>query len=298
MRPTNPGPPLSFLTKFFSYGQVLPTHRSKHSPHGGLFQPSIAEAIRILSRQPFHKDPNAPPPPLTYTTTGTDCIPAPSAYHRNRHGWVHVFPEGLVHQHPSVDLRYFKWGVARLILESEPAPEIVPMFIDGNQYIMPEFRTFPRFLPRIGKRIKVAFGDVVDYEATFGDLRRKWQALVARETKKTKALPTTATSNGTTTATDDSSNGVITQRSQTQQDPASFPLGELPDSLKYSKEAEDIRIEVARRMREEVAKVRSKLGGYPESDPKLGEAATWKADDDMKQKKYKSMVDGSDINQD
>ncbi|MCV5132377.1 hypothetical protein OFL98_27185, partial [Escherichia coli] len=59
---------------------------------------------------------------------------------RNRHSWVHVLPEGLVHQHPQVDLRYFKWGVARLILESEPAPDVVPMFIDGTEHVMKEER--------------------------------------------------------------------------------------------------------------------------------------------------------------
>ena len=74
---------------------------------------------------------------------------------------MHIFPEGLVHQHPNLDLRYFKWGVARLILESEPAPDILPMFIDGTQKIMPENRTFPRFLPRLGKKVRVAFGEDV-----------------------------------------------------------------------------------------------------------------------------------------
>ena len=66
----------------------------------------------------------------------------------------------------------------------------------------------------------------------------------------------------------------------------------------YSKEANAIRIEVARRMREEILKVRKSLGGYPESDPKLGMAETWSADDEFGTKKYRSRVDGSEINQD
>lgn len=85
-----------------------------------------------------------------------------------------------MHQHPRADLRYFKWGVARLILESEPAPDVLPIFIDGTQRLMPEHRTFPQFLPRVGQKVRVAFGEVVDFEERFGELRRRWQGLVAR----------------------------------------------------------------------------------------------------------------------
>ncbi|KAJ4304178.1 Lyso-phosphatidylcholine acyltransferase [Collariella sp. IMI 366227] len=82
--------------------------------------------------------------------------------------WVHVFPEGCVHQHASTDLRYFKWGLARLILESDPAPDVLPMFIDGTQRVMHEDRGFPRFLPRVGRTVRVAFGEVLDYEGCLG----------------------------------------------------------------------------------------------------------------------------------
>jgi monolysocardiolipin acyltransferase len=76
-------------------------------------------------------------------------------------------------------------------------------------------------------------------------------------------------------------------------------LGELPtDELRYGKEAQEIRIEVARRMREEILKVRASLGGYPEPDPSFALAETWRLDDDIDAKKYKSRVDGSNINQD
>ncbi|KAK0646252.1 hypothetical protein B0T16DRAFT_413013 [Cercophora newfieldiana] len=271
-----------FLSTFFNLGQVLPTHRSKHSIFGGPFQPAMTQAIRLLSSQPFLSQPSPPldtylPDPftcgtLTYTTTGEDVVPSPSVYTRNRHSWVHVFPEGLVHQHPSSDLRYFKWGVARLILEAEPAPDVLPMFIDGTQHIMPEFRTFPRFAPRVSKSVRVAFGEVLDYEATFGDLRRRWQALVVR----TRA-----------------------QRERATRTKEVAMLGDLTDdTLRYGPEAEAIRIEVAKRMREEVLKVRKAMGGFPEPDPKLGEASTWAVDAAVKEKKYKSRVDGSDINQD
>ncbi|KAK0711452.1 acyltransferase-like protein [Lasiosphaeris hirsuta] len=270
-----------FLTRFFTLGQVLPAHRSKHSEFGGPFQPSITQAICLLSAQPFSPPPLSSPGlsdpfttgALTYTTNGADTLPSPAYFPCNRHSWVHVFPEGLVHQHPSSDLRYFKWGVARLILEADPPPDVLPMFIDGTQRCMPERRTFPRFAPRVGKRIRVAFGEVLDYEATFGDLRRRWDGLVKRSRV------------GGRWRAGAGSGGHVAM------------LGELPNELKHSKEAQEIRIEVARRIRDEVLKVRRALG-YPEPDPLLGDAATWRADDEIKAKKYKSRVDGSEINQD
>ncbi|KAK3940385.1 hypothetical protein QBC46DRAFT_288595 [Diplogelasinospora grovesii] len=316
-----------FFSSFFTYGQVLPTHRLKHSEHGGLFQPSIAQAIRVLSTpQPFYspsypsslssssatpsgRSPDSPfgsPTPLTqrittpatatltsdpfaegslvYSTTGTDVIPSPAAYPGvNKYGWVHIFPEGMVHQNKAVDLRYFKWGVARLILESDPPPDVLPMFIDGTQHIMPEDRTFPRFLPRVGKKIRVAFGEVLDYEETFGDLRRRWRELVrkSQQPQQVQRQESAEKTNG---------DEEVSRRG-----------GDiLSDELKYSREAQEIRIEVARRVREEVLKVRRSFGNhYPDSHPPFGRAETWKLDDDVeKKKKYKSRVDGSQINQD
>ncbi|KAK4156747.1 hypothetical protein C8A00DRAFT_40869 [Chaetomidium leptoderma] len=281
-----------FVTNFFTLGQVLPCHRLKHSPYGGPFQPAIAQAIRLLSTPPPPQQqqtpsrspspspsPSAPSStPLFYTTTGRDRHISPLSYpfHR-RHSWVHVFPEGCVHQHASNDLRYFKWGLARLILESDPIPDILPMFIDGTQRIMPEDRTFPRFLPRVGKTVKVAFGEVLDYEATFGDLKRRWEGLVRRERERERVG-----SGGNTTATGE----VVILSGET-----------MTEELKYGKEAQEIRIEVALRMRKEIFKVRKALGEYPQPNPAFGLAETWAVDDDIEAKKYKSRVDGSNINQ-
>src|SRR5438046_2122853 len=46
------------LSAFFTLGQVLPTHRLGHSPYGGLFQPTMTQAIRLLSRGPCTPDPH------------------------------------------------------------------------------------------------------------------------------------------------------------------------------------------------------------------------------------------------
>lgn len=269
------------LSSFFSLGQVLPTHRSAYSIHGGLFQPTVTQAIRLLSSQPFSKTSHLAQSPhismspkspdiidpfssnaLTYTTTGTDVFPAPSAYLSRKHSWVHIFPEGRVHQHPTKSLRYFKWGVSRLILESEPLPDIIPIFIDGNQEVMHESRQWPRFIPRAGKNIRIAFGEKVDGEKTFGDLRQRWKRLVSLQKE-----------------------ALIKKGEATD-----LEMGELTEGLKYGKEAVALRREVTDRIRQEVVKVRKSLG-YPDEDPKQGRAETWI--EEGAQKERGKMEDGS-----
>ncbi|EKD17574.1 putative tafazzin [Drepanopeziza brunnea f. sp. 'multigermtubi' MB_m1] len=262
------------LTGFFNFGQVLPTHRGAHSPHGGLFQPVMTQAIRLLSSQPFAKpplshtsNPGMPDPfttgSLTYTTNGEDSFTAPSVYLSRKHSWIHIFPEGRVHQHPKKSMRYFKWGISRLILESEPLPEIVPIFIDGNQEVMHESRGFPEFIPRAGKNIRIAFGESIDGEKVFGELRERWKKLVAmqKEALAQKGLET------------------------------NWEMGELTEWLKYGTEAVALRKEVTMKVRMEVLKVRRSLG-YPDEDPKQGRVETWIEEGDAKTKEKK---DGSSL---
>ncbi|KAK8214563.1 hypothetical protein IWZ01DRAFT_500196 [Phyllosticta capitalensis] len=243
--------PNKTLSLFFSLGQTLPCHRLAHSPHGGLFQPTMTQAIRLLSRAPFSKPPPAAAAEehndiadpfssaaLTYTTNGHDSFPAPAAWLSRRHAWVHIFPEGKVHQKEDRTMRYFKWGVARLILESEPCPDVVPMWVEGPDQIMHESRTFPRFLPRVGKDVNVTFGDRVDTEAVFGDLRARWRRLKERYGGE------------------------------------GLEVGVLNESLKHAKEAVELRKECTMRVRNEVLKVRRKRG-LPDEDPKVGLVETW-----------------------
>jgi monolysocardiolipin acyltransferase len=245
------------ISTFFTFGQVLPTHRTAHSPFGGLFQPTITQAIRLLSRGPFWDEHNAPKKPttslkspdlidpfsgghLTFSTNGQDTFPAPSAYLTRRHSWVHIFPEGMIHQTEDRIMRYFKWGVSRLILESEPMPDVVPIFIEGFDNIMHETRTFPRFIPRPFQNVTVTFGEKLDTEEVFGDLRRRWQQMRAKEQKAG----------------------------------AQLHVGVLNDALKYSDEAVSLRKECTLRMRKAVLDLRRQRG-YPEDDPKNSLAGTW-----------------------
>jgi monolysocardiolipin acyltransferase len=245
------------LSTFFTLGQVLPTHRSAHSQFGGLFQPTVTQAIRLLSRGPFLHENRQPEKPttslrspdlidpfssghLTFSTNGQDTFPAPSAYLSRRHAWVHIFPEGMIHQTEDRIMRYFKWGVSRLILESEPMPDIVPIFIEGFDNIMHETRTFPRFIPRPFKDVRVTFGERLDAEAVFGDLRQRWKQIHAEAESKRGKLE----------------------------------AGVLSDELKYSEEAVRLRKECTRRVRQAVLDVRRQRG-YPEDDPKNSLAETW-----------------------
>ncbi len=148
-----------------------------------------------------------------------------------------------------------------MILESEPLPEVIPIFIDGNQEVMHESRPSPRFIPRAGKSIKIAFGERVDGEKVFGELREKWKRLVnmQKEALRKKGGET------------------------------EWEMGELTEGLKFGSEAVALRKEVTMRVRMEVLKVRRSLG-YEDEDPKLGLVETWIEEGP---KKMGKMQDGS-----
>ena len=137
----------------------------------------MTEAVRLLSGRP--------PPDLVqpkfFSSNGTDSFLAPSQFTSNRHAWVHVFPEACCHQKQDSSLRYFKWGISRLILESEPAPDFIPMFAHGLQHVMPEDRGWPRWAPRVGNRIRFAVGEVVNVEELFGRQRAAWRQLAEKK---------------------------------------------------------------------------------------------------------------------
>lgn len=249
--PPLPKPPfdtvavLRFTSTFFNLGQTLPMHRLWHSKLGGLYQPTMVQAIGLLSSPSSRPKITSP----TYSTNGKDVIPAPGFYAANRNAWVHVFPEACCHQSADSSLRYFKWGVSRLILESDPAPEFVPMFVHGTQDIMPEDRSFPRFLPRIGNRIRIAIGKPADSEVLFGAYRQRWRQLA--EKKNT-------------------------------------------EELQHGPEAVQLRVELAKAVRDEILKMRATLGLPNEMDETSALAETW--DKEPNKRKFKSPVDGSLVN--
>ncbi|KAL4933291.1 uncharacterized protein BDV17DRAFT_279071 [Aspergillus undulatus] len=235
--------------------------RSAHSKYGGIAQPAVTQAIRLLSKGPFPAEPHLAVPerqtwslqnvcvdpfsdlPTAYTTDGNDSHLAPSAYACNSHSWVHIFPEGKIHQAPNKIMRYFKWGVARLILETSECPDIVPIWLEGFDQVMHESREFPRFLPRPGKEVSVTFGQKVDTEEVFGEYRSRWQKLRA---KVEKASP----------------------------EVRDLRLGTLNDELLYGPEAVELRKEVTKKVRDLVLEVR-RSRGHSDEDPKASLVETW-----------------------
>lgn len=207
----------------------------------------MTQAIKLLSGPSAIRLPN--PEPFLYSTTGTDSFRAPAAYAANRNAWLHIFPEACCHQSPDSGLRYFKWGVSRLILESDPAPEFIPMFIHGTQNIMPEDRTWPRWAPRMGVKVRVAIGKPTDVDQLFGHQRAAWKKLVEQ-----------------------------------------FGY----EAMRDSPEAAELRVAVAKRVRDEILVLRESLGFSPELDEKVALAETWAKEPHTK--RFKSPVDGSLVN--
>ncbi|OAA44892.1 tafazzin [Metarhizium rileyi] len=205
----------------------------------------MTQAIGLLSGP----DQTASSKELSFSTDGKDSFPSPMAHTTNCNSWVHVFPEACCHQSPESGLRYFKWGISRLILESDPAPEFIPMFIHGTQDVMPEDRGFPKFLPRIGNKIRVVIGKPSNVETVFGSERAKWKELVER--------------------------------------------GD-PGLLTHGQEAIQLRTQVAKSVRDEVAKLRESIGLPPEQDETAALADTWSKEPNKR--RFKSPVDGSLVN--
>jgi len=173
-------------------------------------------------------------------------------------------------------MRYFKWGVSRLVLEPLEAPDLVPMFIEGTDRIMHESRTFPRFIPRCFNKVSVTFGDAVDVEATFGDLRKRWRQICDRENEKIlneqmQAELAQAKKQGMKFTKQQ----LLQHKKMLLDSMYEVQLGIVTEKLKWDPEVVELRIECTKRVRDEVLKVR-RSRGYPDEDPKGGLAETWK----------------------
>lgn len=83
-------------------------------------------------------------------------------------------------------MRYFKWGVSRIVLETAiingEQPIIVPFFIEGFEQVMHESRVFPRFLPRVGKSIKCTYGRPIE-ETKIQPFIDRYKALLDKNSK-------------------------------------------------------------------------------------------------------------------
>lgn len=194
------------LSWFFNLGKILGTKRFGYGP----FQGSLDAAIRILSPDdtldlefaPGVKDEQKPTliqeinslgpvPEKTHqlakfikpTPESTNVLLSKSPFIRSKTSWFHVFPEGFVLQlqepHNN-SMRYFKWGVSRLILESTRAPVVVPIFSFGFEKVAPEDsadKGINRWLPdNVGAEIHISIGNPISDER-IEYYRLKWRDL-------------------------------------------------------------------------------------------------------------------------
>ncbi|XP_023747164.1 uncharacterized protein LOC111895309 isoform X1 [Lactuca sativa] len=78
----------------------------------------------------------------------------------NRGGWVHIFPEGSRSRDGGSTMGSIKRGIARLILDADNAPMVIPFVHAGMQEMMPVGASFPR----VGKTVTVLVGDPIDFK--------------------------------------------------------------------------------------------------------------------------------------
>lgn len=237
-----------FLATFFSLGQVLSTERFGVGP----FQGSIDAAIRLLSPDDTldlewtpHSESSTTKLAKLYPLVGTikeEYIPP---IKRHKPSWMHVYPEGFVLQlHPpfSNSMRYFKWGVSRMVLEASVSPIIVPIFTTGFEKVASEEAAgsgIKRYIPdNLGADISVTVGDPID-DAIIERYRNEWKELVEK-----------------------------------YYDP--LHPADLSSELKYGKEAQDLRSRVAAELRTHIAKIRHEDCHFKEEDPRFKSPAWWK----------------------
>ncbi|KAI8813486.1 acyltransferase-domain-containing protein [Cladochytrium replicatum] len=73
----------------------------------------------------------------------------------NNNEWVHVFPEAKIVQEPGLDK--FRWGIARLIMESKTPPLVLPFWHRGMDKVMPENRLLK--IPIPGNNVDLLFAE-------------------------------------------------------------------------------------------------------------------------------------------
>ncbi|CCF56954.1 hypothetical protein KAFR_0B06580 [Kazachstania africana CBS 2517] len=215
------------LSTFFSLGQVLSTERFGVGP----FQGSIDAAIRLLSPDDtiskLFQDENYNPPII-----------------RNKPSWVHIYPEGFVLQlHPPYanSMRYFKWGMTRMILEPTKPPIVVPIFTTGFEKLAPEDKEDQSLLKNlynaIGTEINITVGKPIDDEV-IDSYRSKWMDLI------------------------------IATHAEQETD--------LTDELKNGTEAKLLRSRLASELRLHVANIRHHKRFLPMEDLRFGRPEWWK----------------------
>lgn len=242
-----------FTSYFFSLGKIMGTERFGRGP----FQPSIDAAIRVLSPDDtlnliYDGSEEVSDGWLNYKNGVSNIIPMIKKIKddyippiiRSKPSWFHAFPEAFVLQLEEPfnnSMRYFKWGITRLILESTRQPIVVPIFSHGFEKIAPESSAnsmIDRFLPsNFGAQIKVIIGDPLDDEF-IAKFRKEWLSLVKKNL--------------------DSANP-----------------DDLSEFLKTNPKIQELRSNLASELRKSIADLRKQVG-FPDEDPRFKDHKFWK----------------------
>ncbi len=95
----------------------------------------------------------------------------------NEGSWIHLFAEGKINMdHRRMRL---KWGIARLLLEADVTPIVLPMWHHGMDDLLPNKRPY---IPRMGKQISLVVGEPLDLSQEVSQLRKS--NLTRVETRK------------------------------------------------------------------------------------------------------------------
>ena len=74
-------------------------------------------------------------------------------------GWVHIFPEGTRNRKPELGIQNnFTQGIAHLLLAANPV--VLPFYHSGMEKILP----VGAILPRVGKKVKIVFGEPILFD--------------------------------------------------------------------------------------------------------------------------------------
>ena len=161
-------------------------------------------------------------------------------------------------------MRYFKWGVARLILEADVCPDVLPMWIEGNETVMAEDREWPRFVPRVWrKETGIWIGENVGGVGggVFASCRERWRRLVFKHKE--------GSGGNDRGKFEDVGRDIHVGGSENSE------LGVLTDpELMFGDEATALRKECTMLVRQEVLRVRRERG-LADEDPKYGAVETW-----------------------
>lgn len=174
---------------FFALGKILPCERFGR----GIQQPALDACVRVLSPdETLDADHIYHPKNVALDTLVPPSMPSRHDFLNERYtapmlrkktSWLHIFPEGFVCQLEAPfnnSMRFFHWGIARLILEPTVAPIVVPIFSDGFEKIKPEhieekMIDFFHF-SNLGSEVTVNIGPRLDQQV-IESFREEWKKL-------------------------------------------------------------------------------------------------------------------------